>query len=163
MLEIVNNEILEKSKIIVNKITNSKYPINQVEVKEHDGKSFIHSKTSNNFPIKFFEVDNWEYLNIQEDISIKSFSTQVVSLDRLKILPETDTWNALVITYVKEVSGGNILTSDVKKLKNLLSTLEKKHDVPYPWNKVEAILEFVSSNKLAFLKWLTVGNNMIKI
>lgn len=143
---------------IANKVTNSKYLSDDVIVVEHNGVPWIKPKYSTNDNlIKYFQLENWEPMEKKEP-EIMISDKNVVNLSKLKITSKTDTFNILLITYIKEVTDGQILTTNTKRLKHLISILEKKPEIPLPWKYVEDLLKYISSDKDVFFQWLMTDN-----
>lgn len=142
-------------KPIVNTKTLSKYIADDVRVVTIDGKKYIHPVFSKeSAPLKLFELKNWEIMNKKDNTEVKVTESNIVGLDKLKVTPDTDTFNILLITYLKEMSNGRILTTNQKRLKHLLSILEKKPESPISWKYVDDLLKYVDSNKGLFFKWM---------
>ena len=83
-------------------------------------------------------------LEYNEDGSLKLKDTAIINVK---------TFSKYV--YLKEKSGGNIYTTNQKRVKHLVSILKKKPDVPLAWKYTEDLLQYVSSNKELFFKWMS--------
>lgn len=165
MFEYTDEGIIIKpseEELIVNKITKSRYLVRDCKVVESNNKFYIHPIYSNKkIPIQYFELENWEiFKSIHAEIVLSD--KHLVTLDNLKINNLTDSFNILLITYLKEVCGGSIMTTNPKIVKHILSILRKKPELPLPWKYVDEILEFATSSKTMFFQWLIkVDNELI--
>lgn len=139
---------------LINKITGSRYLVSDLSVVDVDGQKYIHPKYSNKpAPLQHFGIENWEKF-VAKIPTLTISERNSVSLEDLKITSDTDTFNILLIAYLKEMSKDRIITTNPKRLKDLLAILRKKPEVPFPWKYVEEILEYVTSNKDLFFAYL---------
>ena len=144
-----------KDTAIINVKTFSKYLSDDVMVEIVDDKKYIKPKYSKAIdPIPLFELENWEVFDKKNE-PIKVVDGHMVKLSPLRITPETDIFNIMLIVYLKEKSDGNIYTTNQKRVKHLVLILKKKPDVPLAWKYTEDLLQYVSSNKELFFKWMS--------
>ena len=140
---------------IRNKTTGSKYLTGDLRVVLHNGVEYLHPIYSTKIPpIQYFEIDNWEKFKEKQNSSVTITERNNVSLSQLKITHDTDTFNILLITYLKHISNERIITTNPKRLKNIIAILKKSPHVPLPWKYVDEILEFAKSNKESFFNFL---------
>ena len=117
--------------------------------------------------IKHFEVENWEKLT-KKPSEIKLTEKNDIDID-ISITSNMDTFNMLLLTYIKEMSNGRIITTNPNRLKHLLSILDKKRDTAMSWKYVDELLLFVTSSKELFFKWMVdngerlVFNNILRL
>lgn len=140
---------------IINTKTYSKYLSDDLLVEDIEGIKYIKPKYSKVIgAIPLFELDNWEIFDKKNE-PIRVLDGHMVKLSGLRITPETDIFNILLIVYLKEKSGGNIYTTNQKRVKHLISILKKKPDVPLAWKYTEDLLQYISSSKELFFKWMS--------
>lgn len=156
MLEHENGKLLT-DQTIYNKKTYAMYHPKDVKVIEVKGQFHIvpiyHEKKIN----KFSEISNWA-IKEKKEPALKITEKNIVKLDQLKITYVTHVWNILLIAYLKETSGGAIVTTNQKRLKHLISILVKRPDQPLPWKYVTDLLSYVSSTDDMFLDWVGDGH-----
>ena len=156
MLEHENGKLLT-DQTIYNKKTYAMYHPKDVKVIEVKGQFHIvpiyHEKKIN----KFSEISNWS-IKEKKEPALKITEKNIVKLDKLNITYVTDSFNILLITYIKEMSGGSIVTTNQKRLKHLISILVKSPGTPLPWKYVDDLLSYVSSTKEMFLTWIGEGH-----
>lgn len=143
-------------KSIMNTKTYAKYHPNDVEVIEYESEVYIKPKYMDKIN-KLNVLSNWIEFNEKEP-TLKITERNIVTLDKLIITHNTDAFNVLLITYLKEMSGGSIITTNQKHLKGILSKLEKRNDAPLPWKYVSDLLQYVQSNIDLFMIWIGEGN-----
>ena len=140
---------------IINTKTYSKYLSDDLLVEDIEGIKYIKPKYSKAIgAIPLFELENWEIFDKKNE-PIRVLDGHMVKLSGLRITPETDIFNILLIVYLKEKSGGNIYTTNQKRVKHLISILKKKPDVPLAWKYTEDLLQYISSSKELFFKWMS--------
>ena len=144
-----------KNTPIINTKTYSKYLSDDLLVEDEDGKKYIKPKYSKAVgPIPLFELENWKVFDKEKEPT-RIVDGHMVRLSSLRITPETDIFNILLIVYLKEKSGGNIYTTNQKRVKHLISILKKKPETPLAWKYTEDLLLYVSSSKELFFKWMS--------
>ena len=144
-----------KNTPIINTKTYSKYLSDDLLVVDEDGKKYIkpkYSKAVGSIPL--FELENWKVFDKEKEPT-RIVDGHMVRLSSLRITPETDIFNILLIVYLKEKSGGNIYTTNQKRVKHLISILKKKPEIPLAWKYTEDLLLYVSSSKELFFKWMS--------
>ena len=132
-----------KNTPIINTKTYSKYLSDDLLVEDEDGKKYIKPKYSKAVgPIPLFELENWKVFDKEKEPT-RIVDGHMVRLSSLRITPETDIFNILLIVYLKEKSGGNIYTTNQKRVKHLISILKKKPEIPLAWKYTEDLLLYV--------------------
>lgn len=150
-------KLLLQNTPIVNTKTQSKYISDDMEVVDIDGEKYLNSKYSfNKVPPKIFKLENWEVLTQKEPSEINVLERNIVSLNKLKITPETNSFNIMLIMYLKEMAPNNsLITTNATRLKHLLNKLINFPDDPISWKFTIELLEYVSSNMDMFLQWMS--------